>query len=132
MTTESLIKPLTSTQMSALMRGVRLYNARDFWLAHEVLEGVWRELEGDEARLVQALIQASVCCYHWGNGNFTSSRSLARQVVHKLKDAPEGFADLDLPRFRKEFKGLQRILDDASIDQRPLPPHACPTLHSLL
>jgi predicted metal-dependent hydrolase len=51
------------------LEGVRLFNAREFFEAHEVWEDLWHEMVGADRRFVQGLIQAAVCAYHAGNGN---------------------------------------------------------------
>ena len=38
--------------------GIRHFNAREFYDAHEVWEDVWRESHGMEKRFLQGLIQA--------------------------------------------------------------------------
>src|SRR5256885_8991189 len=47
-----------------------LFNAGEFWLAHEALETVWRSImEEDEARVWQGLIQAAAALLHQARGN---------------------------------------------------------------
>src|SRR2546428_4505508 len=47
-----------------------LFNSREFWLAHEALETVWRSIiKEDEARVFQGLIQAAAALLHRGRGN---------------------------------------------------------------
>src|SRR5207247_8876718 len=48
----------------------QLFNAGEFWLAHEALETVWRSMiKEDEARVFQGLIQAAAALLHRGRGN---------------------------------------------------------------
>src|SRR5262245_57419384 len=51
------------------LAGVLFFNRRDFFEAHEVWEDLWQECTGPERKFVQALIQAAVALYHFGNGN---------------------------------------------------------------
>jgi len=50
-----------------------LFNAGEYWLAHEALETVWRSIigDGDEAaaRVWQGLIQAAAALLHQERGN---------------------------------------------------------------
>ena len=50
-------------------RGIRHFNAREFYDAHEVWEDVWRESQGMEKRFLQGLIQAAVALHHHSTGN---------------------------------------------------------------
>ena len=47
-----------------------LFNAGDYWTAHEVLETVWRSIiRADEGRTFQGLIQACAALLHRGRNN---------------------------------------------------------------
>lgn len=48
---------------AALDRGVALFNAREFFEAHEVWEEEWREAEDEERLLLQGLIQVAAGFY---------------------------------------------------------------------
>src|SRR5579863_1708504 len=57
-------------------RGIRLFNAREFYEAHEVWEDVWRESHGLEKKFLQGLIQAAVALHHHSTGNVVGACSL--------------------------------------------------------
>ena len=57
-------------------RGIRHFNAREFYDAHEVWEDVWRESHGMEKRFLQGLIQAAVALHHHSTGNVVGACSL--------------------------------------------------------
>ena len=48
---------------------VRLFDHREFFEAHEVLEGLWMELNGPDRDFLQGLIQLSVCLEHHAREN---------------------------------------------------------------
>ena len=56
--------------------GAGLFDAGDFFAAHEVWEALWRATPGPERGFVKGLIQAAVCAYHAGRGNALGSRKL--------------------------------------------------------
>jgi predicted metal-dependent hydrolase len=64
------------------LAGIRLFNRRDFFEAHEVWEDYWTELAGPDRRLVQGLIQAAVGLVHFGNGNLRG----AVKLYHSSRD----------------------------------------------
>ena len=56
--------------------GGRLFDAGDFFAAHEVWEALWRATPGPERGFVKGLIQAAVCVHHARRGNAKGSRKL--------------------------------------------------------
>lgn len=67
-----------------VIRGVELFNARDFFECHDVFEEYWNELRGSEKLSIQGLIQTAVGCYHAMNGNFTGAASQFDKAQNKL------------------------------------------------
>lgn len=81
------------------LEGIRLFNAREFFDAHEVWEDLWHEMAGPERRFVQGLIQAAVCAYHAINGNIKGANRLfesARRYMNLFAPTHRG---LDVSRF---------------------------------
>src|SRR5438309_10994919 len=72
-------------------RGIRLFNAREFYDAHEVWEDVWRESEGLEKKFLQGLIQAAVAFHHHSTGNVAGACSLMERARKNLAGCPEEF-----------------------------------------
>ena len=70
-------------------RGIELFNAGDFFAAHEELEDVWREMKGDERRRMQGLIQVAVAFHHHSTGNLAGARSLLQRAARNLAGAGE-------------------------------------------
>jgi predicted metal-dependent hydrolase len=55
---------------AALEEGIRLFEERRWFEAHEVLESLWRPLpKGADRHFVQGLIQLAVALEHWRRGN---------------------------------------------------------------
>jgi hypothetical protein len=72
-------------------RGIRLFNAREFYDAHEVWEDVWRESHGVEKKFLQGLIQAAVAFHHHSTGNVVGACSLMERARRNLAGCPEEF-----------------------------------------
>src|SRR4029077_6174510 len=69
-----LLPSMTADERQAILRrACDLFNAGEYWLAHEALETVWRSIisDGDEAaaRVWQGLIQAAAALLHRERGN---------------------------------------------------------------
>jgi dTDP-4-amino-4,6-dideoxygalactose transaminase len=81
-----------------LQHGIELFNAGSFFDAHEVLEDVWRELQGEEKDFLQAVIQAAVGLHHHSTGNTVGARSLLARARRKLADYPSAYCGIAVDR----------------------------------
>src|SRR5579864_4370582 len=75
-------------------RGIRLFNAREFYDAHEVWEDVWRESNGPEKKFLQGLIQAAVALHHHSTGNLVGACSLLDRARKNLVTYPQDFGGI--------------------------------------
>jgi hypothetical protein len=75
-------------------RGIHLFNAAEFYDAHEVWEDVWRESSGAEKRFLQGLIQAAVALHHHSTGNVVGATSLLVRARRNLGASPGEFAGI--------------------------------------
>jgi uncharacterized protein len=74
--------------------GIRHFNAREFYDAHEVWEDVWRESHGMEKRFLQGLIQAAVALHHHSTGNVVGACSLMARARRNLEGCPGEFGGI--------------------------------------
>jgi predicted metal-dependent hydrolase len=79
-----------------------LFNERDFYECHEVLEDLWMETTGAERPYYQGLIQTATAFYHLQNGNWAGSRKLFTTGLEYLKPFPDSFMSFDLGEYKKE------------------------------
>src|SRR5256885_7004317 len=69
-----------------LIRARELFNAGDYWAAHEALETVWRSIISDDAAPAwQGLIQAAAALLHWQRGNRHGVAGGGGAAPHKLR-----------------------------------------------
>ena len=69
-----------------LIRARDLFNAGDYWAAHEALETVWRSIISDDAASVwQGLIQAAAALLHLQRGNRHGVTVVGRGALDKLR-----------------------------------------------
>jgi hypothetical protein len=52
-----------------LKDGITLFNARQFWHAHEQWEQCWLKAEEPDATFYKGLIQTAAALVHWQRGN---------------------------------------------------------------
>src|SRR5579863_2947438 len=93
-------------------RGIRLFNARQFYDAHEVWEDVWRESHGLEKRFLQGLIQAAVAFHHHSTGNVAGACSLMERGSKNLATCPAEFGGIRVDMFLKSLSEWQTALVD--------------------
>jgi predicted metal-dependent hydrolase len=81
------------------LAGILFFNRRDFFEAHEVWEDLWHETSGPERRFIQALIQAAVALFHFGNGNVRGAARLYRSSLDYMKPYFPAYLGLDVAAF---------------------------------
>lgn len=86
--------------------GIRLFNERDWFEAHEVWEDIWREASGPRKRFYQGLIQCAVTIEHVRRGNPRGVRSVWRTAKEKFTGLPSPYMGIDLHRLLDEVRTL--------------------------
>ena len=68
---------------------VRLFNTREYWHAHEVLENLWLEQRENPDRIFyKAMIQLAAVLYHEERNNFTGAWALFESASRYLSQFP--------------------------------------------
>ena len=88
-------------------RACELFNAGDYWSAHEALETVWRSIisDGDEAaaRVWQGLIQAAAALLHQQRGNRHGVAVVGRSALENLAGPQRPDVEVETVRFREQL-----------------------------
>src|SRR2546422_6161893 len=83
-----------------LIRARELFNAGDYWAAHEALETVWRSIISDDAAPAwQGLIQAAAALLHWQRGNRHGVAVGGGGGLDKLSGPPRPGGGVETPHF---------------------------------
>ncbi len=84
-----------------------LFNAGEYWLAHEALETVWRSIisDGDQvaARVWQGLIQAAAALLHRERGNRHGVVVVGGSALEKLAGPQHPDVEIETVRFRDQL-----------------------------
>ncbi len=100
--------------------GVRLFNERYFFEAHEVLEDVWHREQGEPRLFLQGLIQICAGFHHFQNGNSRGAAELLQRGTDKMRKYPEGYLGLDTARLLREVDAcrgrIERVRDGVEPD----------------
>lgn len=68
--------------------GILALERGDFFEAHEIWEGLWLELAGEEREILGALIQMAAGFHHQQRGNTNGARRLLTRSLARLETSP--------------------------------------------
>jgi hypothetical protein len=106
------------------LAGILLFNARDFFEAHDVWEELWADCRGPEQRFYQGLIQAAVGLFHYSGGNVRGAAKLygsARAYMEPYRSPYLGLDSADFwARMERCFAAVLAC-PDPDRDLRPDP-----------
>jgi len=80
-------------------KGVALFNSRDFFDCHDVIEEIWLERRQKDRTFFQGIIHVAVGFYHLDNGNYKGSRSQLSKGVTKLQPFQPAYYGIELNTF---------------------------------
>lgn len=84
-------------------KGIALFNEGLFFEAHEIWEEAWNEAEGNEKRLLQALIQIAVAFLKWQSDIPGGAVKMHRMAMERLAALPDSCLGLDVRRLQQQF-----------------------------
>jgi predicted metal-dependent hydrolase len=78
----------------ALAEGLRLYDAGEFFAAHEAWESVWLPAQEPDKTFLQGLIQVTAAFHHWQRENRLGTSRLLRAALGRLERYPACFGGI--------------------------------------
>ncbi len=107
----------------AVVEGLRLVRAGDYFAAHEALEAAVLRTQGSEAGLYRLLLQLAVAYLHLQRGNLRGARKMLLRLRRWLHPLPDACRGIDVARLRAQIAELQAAVDAAAVDPLlPVPP----------
>ena len=101
-------------------RGVELFNRREFFECHEVLEELWTPARGPERLFLQALIHFAVGFYHHQRGNREGAERQLWKGLKKITNYLPEFADVDTTTLRTQVaRRLKTIAGGGRVKRYP-------------
>lgn len=85
------------------LAGIQLFNAGDYFEAHEAWEELWQETAGPQRRFYQGLIQTAVGLLHFCNGNLRGAISLYRSSQDYLRPFQPQYLGVNLTTFSEQL-----------------------------
>ena len=93
---------LPSEDEEKFQLGIELFNKREFFDCHEVLEEVWKHQPEPERQLTQGIIQIAVAYYHALRGNSAGAIKLFARGITRVEPFLPSASALHLEAFLKD------------------------------
>ena len=112
---------------SRLVQGVALFNAREFFHYHDVLEQLWLATPARERSrdFYRGLIQAAIAFHHWSRKNQPGALTLYRSSSAYLKKYLPAWLGVDVAQFLAQYTELFQWLRRHRV---PYDPRLAPTI----
>ncbi|MCC5830005.1 MAG: DUF309 domain-containing protein [Phycisphaeraceae bacterium] len=116
--------PTHDQEWGIYLRGIELFNHREWFEAHEIWEDNWHLAEGPRKRFYQGLIQVAVTLEHARRGNPRGVRTVWTSSRGKFVELPDWFLGLRIPELLDGVgEAIQPVLNLAPSEFRPGLPH---------
>jgi len=108
--------------------GLRLFNAGEYFEAHEALEIAWKEEKSNIRELYRGMLQIAVVYLHVTRANYRGAIKVYGRSQRWMKDWPEICRGIQVGRLRKDaeivFREINRLGEEkmAEFDQSLLKP----------
>ncbi|MDR3572469.1 MAG: DUF309 domain-containing protein [Anaerolineaceae bacterium] len=86
-----------------VIEGLELFNAHEYFEAHESLETAWRQEPGPIRELYRGILQVSVAYYHLLRKNYAGARKVFQRCHRWLEPFPESCQGIDLANFKADY-----------------------------
>ena len=90
----------TFEKEDAISQGRTYFNDERFWECHEVLEGVWKQIAGDEKKLVNGLILVAAGLVHYQKDEDDTCISIFNRALEKLEISNGIYHEIDVDRVK--------------------------------
>jgi uncharacterized protein len=87
----------------AAIKGMQLFKAGEYWLAHEELEEAWKEETGSVRELYRAVLQAAVVYLHITRGNYNGAVKVYGKVQKWIQPWPEVCRGIEIGQLRQNL-----------------------------
>ena len=95
---------MTDTELFADAR--ELFNSERYWECHEVLEGKWRTLSGEEKALVQGIILVCAALVHHQKDEEDTGIGILRRAVGLLVWNDKKYGGFDVSAMRNNVESI--------------------------
>ncbi len=110
----------------ALAEGLRLYDAGEFFTAHEAWESVWLKAPEPEKTFLQGLIQVTAAFHHLQRNNPLGTVLLLQAALRRLDRYPPGFGGIAVTLVCHDVRDCLRKLEAGETDFQIVSPRIRP------
>ncbi|MDH5506150.1 MAG: DUF309 domain-containing protein [Anaerolineae bacterium] len=103
---QEIAKACRGALPAAAEKGVELFNAGEYWLAHEALEAAWLAEPGPARHLYKGILQAGVAYLHVQRGNFIGLVKMYERSRVWLAPWPPICRTLDIGQLRQDIAAV--------------------------
>jgi len=94
------------TDPEVLTEARELFNAERYWECHEALEGLWRQKQGEEKRLLQGVILVCAAFVHHQKGHDEVALSVLGRARNLLDPPTPDYWGLDVEAFERNVSAI--------------------------
>jgi uncharacterized protein len=88
-------------KQEAISEAVNVFNEERFWIAHEILESVWKESKGQERDLIGGIILVCAGLVHYQKNEEDICISILTRAFKKLADSSGVYHRVDIDRLKQ-------------------------------
>jgi hypothetical protein len=88
----------------AAIKGMELFNAGEYWLAHEELEEAWKEESDTVRELYRAILQTAVIYLHITRANYKGAIKVNGRVQKWITPWPEVCRGIEIGQLRQDLE----------------------------
>ena len=117
----SEIHPSLVVEDPRFKKGLKLFNSREWYQAHDLFEEIWHETNGPERTSIQGILQIAVAQIHLERGNKNGAMILYGEGLGRLKGIAVPDLGLDIHYLCKivelRLKLLHQQIDPNECDE---------------
>lgn len=93
-----------------LLNGIELFNQREYFECHEVIEQAWNEESSSVRIMYQGILQIGVACYHIQNKNWPGAMKVLDRGVSKLQRFTPSCMGINLEQLLTDSEAIRQEL----------------------
>lgn len=93
------------------IEGLRLFNAGEFFEAHEELETAWREETGEIRDLYRGILQVAVTYLHITRGNYDGAIKVYGRSLKWTRDWGDVCRGINVKKFREDVETVMKAVE---------------------
>ncbi len=99
------------------IKGIRLFNQKKFFAAHEELELAWRDEPGSIRDLYRGILQIGVAYYHIQHRNFSGAEKMFVRAEKWLASYSGNYLGINIGKLKKDAARISRLLTNGELNE---------------